>query len=97
MTREFESVKREMLELNTQSHIRPSGQGRSELDTYRDWIPPLTNPRRVNRFTKVFGQEPPILEIFLKTFEQEDIGLMALPYRTEDRLQSIGIPMGPRL
>ena len=30
-------------------------------------------------------------------FEQEKIGMLELPYLTEDRLHKIGIPMGPRL
>ncbi len=30
-------------------------------------------------------------------FEQERIGIMELPYLTEERLQKMGIPMGPRL
>jgi len=31
------------------------------------------------------------------TFEAEKVGLMELPYVSEDRLQKMGIPLGPRL
>ena len=30
-------------------------------------------------------------------FERERIGMIELPYMTEDRLQKLGIPIGPRL
>ncbi|GFN82348.1 hypothetical protein PoB_000885400 [Plakobranchus ocellatus] len=78
----------------------------TEFERCKGWVPSLTNPRRVNKLTKFFGQEPPLLEIFMrrlgyekyvKNFEDEHIGMIELPYMTEDRLKSIGIPMGPRL
>lgn len=30
-------------------------------------------------------------------FEKEHIGMIELPYMTEERMEKIGIPMGPRL
>lgn len=101
----------------------------------------LTNPTRVKKLTKFFGDEPPLLRLFLKklgyevrirfaylpppiplpspvtrinkdglflfyfvvlqkyagVFESEKIGMVELPYLTEERLQKMGIPMGPRL
>ncbi|EEB14196.1 conserved hypothetical protein [Pediculus humanus corporis] len=66
----------------------------------------LTNPTRVKKLTKFFGDEPPLLRLFLKklgyekyagAFESEKIGMVELPYLTEERLQKMGIPMGPRL
>ena len=30
-------------------------------------------------------------------FERERIGMLELPYMTEDRLQKLGVPIGPRL
>ena len=30
-------------------------------------------------------------------FDQEKIGMIELPYLTEERLQKMGIPMGPRI
>ncbi|KAL3873029.1 hypothetical protein ACJMK2_036191 [Sinanodonta woodiana] len=77
-----------------------------DFERFRGWVPSLTNPKRVNKLTKFFGQEPPLLKIFLTklgyekyavNFETEHIGMIELPYMTEERLEKIGIPMGPRL
>ncbi|XP_076312620.1 uncharacterized protein LOC143226066 isoform X2 [Tachypleus tridentatus] len=66
----------------------------------------LMNPDRVQKLTKFFGDEPPLMREFLKklgyenyasNFEAEKIGAMEMPYITEDKLQKIGIPMGPRM
>ncbi|RXG70599.1 hypothetical protein Avbf_00528 [Armadillidium vulgare] len=68
--------------------------------------PSLSNPGKVKKLTQFFGDEPPLVRIFLKKlgyekyapiFEQEKIGMLELPYMTEERLQKIGIPLGPRL
>lgn len=100
---ELENVKATLSENNGS----PSLPNKStEYERFRGWIPSLTNPRRVRKLTRFFGQEPPLLEIFLKklgyerytmNFSNEHIGMIELPYMTEERLQSIGIPMGPRL
>lgn len=37
------------------------------------------------------------LQKYASAFEQERIGIMELPYLTEERLNKMGIPMGPRL
>ncbi|KAF6017370.1 hypothetical protein EB796_024324 [Bugula neritina] len=61
--------------------------------------------QKLNKLTKFFGQEPPLMRLFLKDlgyekystmFENEKIGLLELPYMTEEALKSIGIPLGPR-
>ena len=61
---------------------------------------------RVRKLTKFFGEEPPLVKQFLKnlgyekyasTFEEARIGMLELPYLTEDRLEKLGIPTGPRL
>nr|CAD7202944.1 unnamed protein product [Timema douglasi] len=66
----------------------------------------LTNPTRVKKLTKFFGDEPPLLRLFLKKlgyekyaglFETERVGMVELPYMTEEMLQKMGIPLGPRL
>ncbi|RUS77383.1 hypothetical protein EGW08_014863, partial [Elysia chlorotica] len=119
MSREMDNVKREIQELKKSrdgpDRLQPQTPGHfmgdnhrflTEFERYKGWVPSLTNPRRVNKLTKFFGQEPPLLEIFLRrlgyekyarNFEEEHIGMIELPYMTEDRLRSIGIPMGPRL
>jgi L-arabinose isomerase len=56
--------------------------------------------------TKFFGDEPPLLRLFLKNlgyekfasaFEEAKIGLLELPYLSEERLEKLGVPMGPRM
>lgn len=34
---------------------------------------------------------------FADNFEAEQVGVLELSYMTEERLQSLGIPLGPRL
>ncbi|BFZ12193.1 hypothetical protein BsWGS_15232 [Bradybaena similaris] len=114
LSREMENVKREIQELKSQSSACPVIPGNlvrpnrllTDFERSQGWVPSLTDPRRVNKLTKFFGQEPPLLEIFLKqlgyekflkNFEQEHIGMIELPYMTEDKLQAVGIPLGPRL
>jgi len=62
--------------------------------------------KRVQKLTKFFGEEPPLLRIFLKhlgyekfasSLEDAKIGMLELPYVSEERLEMLGIPMGPRL
>ncbi|KAK4293843.1 hypothetical protein Pmani_033484 [Petrolisthes manimaculis] len=80
--------------------------GHVSWESFRAGIPGLSNPGRVKKLTQFFGDEPPLVRIFLRKlgyekyaalFEQEKIGMLELPYLTEERLQKIGIPMGPRL
>ncbi len=61
---------------------------------------------RVRKLTKFFGDEPPLLRLFLKdlgyekyasAFEEARIGLLELPCLSEDRLERLGVPMGPRM
>merc|ERR1712079_247834 len=61
---------------------------------------------RVKKLTKFLGDEPPLLRLFLKNlgyekyasiFEEAKIGMLELPYLSEDRLEKLGIPMGPRM
>lgn len=37
------------------------------------------------------------MQKYAAAFEQERVGMVELPYLTEERLQKMGIPMGPRL
>ncbi|XP_055384615.1 uncharacterized protein LOC129614197 isoform X2 [Condylostylus longicornis] len=68
--------------------------------------PNLTNPKRVKKLTKFFGEDPPLMRLFLKRlgyekyaelFESERVGMIELPYLGEERLQKLGVPLGPRL
>lgn len=37
------------------------------------------------------------LQKYASAFEKEKIGLVELPYMSEERMHKLGIPMGPRL
>lgn len=61
---------------------------------------------RVRKLTKFFGDEPPLLRLFLKNlgyekyasaFEEAKIGLLELPFLSDERLDKLGIPVGPRM
>ena len=38
-----------------------------------------------------------IFQKYISNFKSEHIGMMELPYMSEERLEKIGIPMGPRI
>lgn len=38
-----------------------------------------------------------MLQKYASLFENERVGLVELPYLTEERLHKLGIPLGPRL
>uniref|UniRef100_T1JCP6 SAM domain-containing protein n=1 Tax=Strigamia maritima TaxID=126957 RepID=T1JCP6_STRMM len=117
MFQEIEGLRREVNQLTDQCMAlrlnvgggvgKPArGGGASEWDNFRSSIPSMTNPTRIKKLSKFFGDEPPLLRLFLKklgyekyasNFENERIGMIELPYLTEERLQKIGIPMGPRM
>ncbi|XP_068085699.1 hornerin [Anabrus simplex] len=111
MIQEMENIRGEISALRAQTMANRSQSVPRGLNTVmggdRDAnLPSLTNPTRVKKLTKFFGDEPPLLRLFLKklgyekyanTFEQERVGMVELPYLTEERLQKMGIPLGPRL
>lgn len=109
---DVEGIKKDLEAIRSgQTGLVPSwppvlGSRMTEYERFRGWVPSLTNPKRVNKLTKFFGSEPPLLELFLKklgyekyvsNFKSEHIGMIELPYMTEERLEKIGVPMGPRL
>ncbi|XP_063538465.1 uncharacterized protein LOC134747762 isoform X1 [Cydia strobilella] len=66
----------------------------------------FSNPDRVKRLTKFFGDEPPLMRLFLKKLgyekyaallEKEKVGAAELPYVGEDKLRALGVPLGPRM
>jgi hypothetical protein len=61
--------------------------------------------QRIDKLTRFFGEEPPLLKKFLQKlgyekfcskFDKEKITMLELPYLDEERLSQLGIPMGPR-
>lgn len=105
------------------------GNGAGGMNTSKGDDDPmnLTNPKRVKKLTKFFGEDPPLMRLFLKKlgyevseggsgcrgsetnnyvyslqkyanlFESERVGMIELPYLGEERLQKLGVPLGPRL
>ncbi|XP_013135383.1 PREDICTED: uncharacterized protein LOC106100865 [Papilio polytes] len=100
---EMDNIRAEIAALRhmykSQQFIR-SGHQR-HLDPYS-----FSNPDRVKRLTKFFGDEPPLMRLFLKKLgyekyaallEKERVGAAELPYVGEDRLRALGVPLGPRM
>ncbi|XP_054721786.1 uncharacterized protein LOC129231482 [Uloborus diversus] len=101
-----------LMQLAQGCHPSNGGGRNHQLAMPRDWdnfhkeVLELLNPCRAKKLTKFFGDEPPLIRQFLKrlgyekyasNFENEKIGIKELPYLTEERLQKMGIPMGPRV
>jgi len=118
MIQEMETIRSEIAQLRANplrsSSTNPYANGhklprgyRVDRDTcWQGAVPALTDPSRVKKLTSFFGDEPPLLRIFLKKlgyekyaplFDQEKVGMIELPYLTEERLHKMGIPMGPRI
>ncbi|KAI4463465.1 hypothetical protein MML48_4g00015626 [Holotrichia oblita] len=107
MIQEMENIRAEIAALRTQTtmlNVRSQSSSRA-VNSSKD-LPSLANPARVKKLTKFFGDEPPLLRLFLRklgyekyatVFENERIGMVELPYLTEERLQKLGVPLGPRL
>ncbi|XP_043202599.1 uncharacterized protein LOC122370766 [Amphibalanus amphitrite] len=104
MFQEMESIRTELAQLRQGSG--PGVRHGGDFGTFRPAGVSLTHPPRVRKLTRFFGDEPPLLRIFLNQlgyekyaplFERERIGMLELPYMTEERLQKLGVPIGPRL
>merc|ERR1711997_352582 len=102
----------EALRLEVQQLRQQGGVGHTQHHNHHNRNSFFHNPvspahaNRVKKLTKFFGDEPPLLRLFLKNlgyekyasvFEEAKIGMLELPYLSEDRLEKLGIPMGPRM
>ncbi|KAL0829438.1 hypothetical protein ABMA28_004207 [Loxostege sticticalis] len=100
---EVDAVRAELLALRhmykSQQYIRSGHQRHSDPFSF-------SNPDRVKRLTKFFGDEPPLMRLFLKKLgyekyaallEKEKVGAAELPYVGEDKLRALGVPLGPRM
>ncbi|XP_050295369.1 uncharacterized protein LOC126735428 isoform X2 [Anthonomus grandis grandis] len=105
VVQEIESVRQEVAALRAQTNMLNVRSQTLRTITNVE-LPTLANPTRVKKLTKFFGDEPPLLRLFLRKlgyekyaniFENEKIGMVELPYLSEERLQKMGIPLGPRL
>ncbi|XP_049825449.1 uncharacterized protein LOC109595245 isoform X3 [Aethina tumida] len=107
MIQEMENIRGEIAALRTQTNmLNVRSQSTSRAVSSAKELPTLANPTRVKKLTKFFGDEPPLLRLFLRKlgyekyanlFENERIGMVELPYLSEERLQKMGLPLGPRL
>ncbi|XP_018573770.1 uncharacterized protein LOC108912850 isoform X3 [Anoplophora glabripennis] len=106
MIQEMENIRGEIAALRTQTNmLNVRSQSASRAVSSKE-LPTLANPTRVKKLTKFFGDEPPLLRLFLRKlgyekyatlFESERVGMVELPYMSEERLQKMGVPLGPRL
>uniref|UniRef100_A0A499FUU3 SAM domain-containing protein n=1 Tax=Anopheles farauti TaxID=69004 RepID=A0A499FUU3_9DIPT len=108
VSQELEELRNDLALLRSQSmHNLPlNGSGGNAANASAREPINLTNPKRVKKLTKFFGEDPPLMKLFLKKlgyekyapiFESERVGMIELPYLGEERLQKMGIPLGPRL
>ncbi|XP_046432649.1 uncharacterized protein LOC124185689 isoform X1 [Neodiprion fabricii] len=105
MIQEMENIRGEISALRTQTSMAMVRSQSQPLIKDSD-LPALSNPSRVKKLTKFFGAEPPLIRLFLRelgyekyanAFEKEKVGMVELPYLSEERLQKMGVPLGPRL
>ncbi|XP_014676587.1 PREDICTED: uncharacterized protein LOC106816475 [Priapulus caudatus] len=106
MFQEVEHMKRQIDELRVSRLPGLAPSRHQELERFRQILPGLTNPYRITKLSKFFGEKPPLIQLFLKklgyeryipNFERENISMLELPYLDEHRLERMSIPMGPRL
>ncbi|CAG5101629.1 Protein of unknown function [Cotesia congregata] len=105
MIQEMENIRGEIAALRTQTSMAMVRSQSQPLIKDAE-LPALSNPSRVKKLTKFFGTEPPLIRLFLRelgyekyaaAFEKEKVGMVELPYLSEERLQKMGVPLGPRL
>ncbi|KAK0082077.1 hypothetical protein PV325_011120 [Microctonus aethiopoides] len=105
MIQEMENIRGEIAALRAQTSMAMV-RSQSQPLIKDSELPALSNPSRVKKLTKFFGTEPPLIRLFLRelgyekyaaAFEKEKVGMVELPYLSEERLQKMGVPLGPRL
>ncbi|XP_071801297.1 uncharacterized protein [Asterias amurensis] len=105
MFHEIESLRHEINQIRDMQVLNASDVLNGGM-RFRPIVPLCSNPNKIKKLTKFFGEEPPMLTMFLKDlgyekysslFEKEGIGMVELPYLSEERLENIGVPIGPRL
>ncbi|CAK8680127.1 unnamed protein product [Clavelina lepadiformis] len=103
-SREIEDLRHQMEELRARQLL--SNEPKSRNKSMTSVVVKGGNQPKITKLVKFFGEQPPLLNLFLKqlgyekyikNFECESIGMMELPYMDEKRLHDIGIPLGPRL
>lgn len=69
VTQELEQLRRDLNYRMQQSHSYPNKSNDHMNDTADG--PNLTNPKRVKKLTKFFGEDPPLMRLFLKKLGYE--------------------------
>ncbi|XP_039259077.2 uncharacterized protein LOC120335613 isoform X2 [Styela clava] len=112
-SRDIEELREQLEELRKErSQGKPSSRKSSSSSRSKSEVAAMSalnakaQPRRMVKLAKFFGEKPPVLNLFLTqmgyekyidNFKSESIGMVELPYMDEERLKSIGIPLGPSL
>ncbi|XP_022091319.1 uncharacterized protein LOC110979634 [Acanthaster planci] len=105
MFHEIEALRHEVSQLRDM-HVLNANDVLNGGMKFRPIVPLCSSPQKIKKLTKFFGEEPPLLSMFLRElgyekfvslFEKEGIGMVELPYLSEERLENIGVPTGPRL
>jgi predicted DNA-binding protein (UPF0251 family) len=104
LIQEVEALRLEVHQMRVTGHFH---EGTAQPQAGGDGPRRVSNvhANRVRKLQKFFGDDPPLLRIFLKNLgyekfasalEEAKIGLLELPYVNEEALERLGIPMGPR-
>ena len=72
VTQELEQLRHELNFRMQQSHGNFANKSSDNLNESADG-PNLTNPKRVKKLTKFFGEDPPLMRLFLKKLGYEVI------------------------
>lgn len=70
VTQELEQLRQDLNFRMQQSHGNYANKSNDNLNDTADG-PNLTNPKRVKKLTKFFGEDPPLMRLFLKKLGYE--------------------------
>lgn len=70
VTQELEQLRQDLNFRMQQSHMNYPNKSNGNLNDTNDG-PNLTNPKRVKKLTKFFGEDPPLMRLFLKKLGYE--------------------------
>lgn len=70
VTQELEQMRQDMNFRMQQSHTNYPNKSNDVMNDTADG-PNLTNPKRVKKLTKFFGEDPPLMRLFLKKLGYE--------------------------
>lgn len=71
VTQELEGLRQDLTNFRMQSQYNNYYNNKNENTSDAPDGPNLTNPRRVKKLTKFFGEDPPLMRLFLKKLGYE--------------------------